>query len=175
MLHHALSPLGGIAGRFCRNLLVELAKNPAVQIDFVSISDAHHYTSESFGSTVATHRLNVYKTKSNRFTPDELFEYQAKSYIFILRTARNITYDLVHALGAFPEGYTAYSFKTRIPYMISLLPWDAAVQKNMMAPAPRAMKSFERGLVRSAVRVFRHRRNPNPKQIALDYLKAYSE
>lgn len=175
MLHHAFLPLGGAAGKFAKDLLEALAAEKGLHVDFVSISNTRVYQSDSFGSNVVTHRLNVYKGKTRGWTADELYEYQAKCHIFILRTSRNIRYNLIHAMGQFPESYTAYTFRTRFPYFMSLLPWDAAAAKLLTQNRPEALKSLVREFERRAARVFNHRRSSTrgPRQIAKMYADAY--
>ncbi len=169
MLHHAFPPLGGKTGRFACELLKAIAKVSDISVDFVSISNSHVYQSEPLGSRVVVHRLNVYKEKSKSFTERELFEYQAKSYIFILRTSRKIEYDLIHAIGIFPESFTAYAFKSRFPYFLSLLPSDESI---------KALRSMGGEFRRAAEIVFDHstaKSGWNAPVAAKSYLMAYRQ
>lgn len=168
MIHHALDPLGGRGGRTIRRLLEFLGNDPAVHIDFLTISDRPVYQSESIHSGVTTHRLNVYKKTQGKITADELFEFQAKSYIFILRTSRNVRYDLIHALGIFPEAYTAWAFRRRIPYALSLMPSTPA--------GAREFAALSGPCKRQARRVFNHTAGlggPSLHKIAKSYLETY--
>ena len=156
MLHHACSPLGAAAGRFVRSLLKEFSLQKGIFVDFVCVSPSNAYQATIFGERVTAHRLNVYKGKSGQFSMEELFEYQAKSYIFILRTSRKIKYDLIHALGLFPESCTAYAFRIRFPYCVSLLPTDSAAASILTGGRPESLESFGKEIMRSAKAVFDH-------------------
>lgn len=160
MLHHAHPPLGGNGGRYARRLLESLSGQKNIRIDFVSISDREIYQTESIGEGVTIHRLNVYKTVEKKITADELYEYQAKSYIFILRTARKVKYDLIHALGIFPECFTAYAFRRKFPYVVTPMPSDAQVAKVMTGGHPEALSSLGREFRRAANRVFKSSLDP---------------
>lgn len=122
MLHHAYPPDGPDE---LRGLLGEIGLETDIAIEFISISDIHLYQSEKFGETATTHRLNVFRTPGQPYSLQELAEFQAKSYIFILRTARKVRYDAIHALGEFPEAWVAYLFRDRFPYFVTPMPTDA--------------------------------------------------
>lgn len=156
MLHHAFPPLGGPSGWFARDILEALSGIDRLQVDFVSVSESHVYQSETVGDRVVTHRLNVYKGKSKKLTAAELYEYQTKSFIFILRTSRKIRYDLIHALGMFPESLTAYAFRARFPYAVSRLPTDRAAAGLLTDGAHKALIPFGKEILRKASAVFDH-------------------
>lgn len=176
MLHHLLPPLRDRTGRSVRPILEALATEPGIHIDFVTVSESHVYQSESIGDTVTIHRLNVYRQRGGPLSTDELFEYQTKSYIFILRTARKIQYDLIHALGIFPEAYTAYAFKNRFPYILSLLPSDRVVSARMMGGRSESLKSLGREFAERAWAVFDHSKmRLNPVETAKKFAAAYAK
>jgi len=176
MLHHAFPPLGGKGGRDMARLMGSFSRHTDIQIDHVTISDKPVYQSDEIGGTVVTHRLNVYRRSPLRgFGAGELFEYQAKSYLFILRTSRKVPYDLVHAMGIFPEGYTAYAFRDRFPYLVSLLPSDEASMARMTGGRAVDLAALSHHIRVGARRIFDHRRAVPfpPPGLAKRYAEAY--
>lgn len=108
--NYEFPPLGGGAGNTSLYLLREYAKNPEIEVDFVTSSIDGQYHLLKMGENINIHRLGGEKT---------LFGFSKSAYDFSKKLAEKNSYDLIHAFSLFPCGIAARKLgkKLKIPYL----------------------------------------------------------
>lgn len=122
--NYEFPPLGGGAGNASYYLLSEYAKNPEVQVDFVTASIDGQYHLLKMGENVSIHRLPIGKNADNIHyqTKKELVAYTWKAFWFARTLAKKNKYDLTHSFFTVPCGFISMLLKWEfgLPYIISL-------------------------------------------------------
>lgn len=122
--NYEFPPLGGGAGNASHYLLREYAKNPEIQVDFVTASVDENYHQLKMGGNVTIHRLPIGKNAQNIHyqTKEELIAYTWKAYWFSRKLAKQNSYDLTHSFFSVPCGFISMLLKWefKLPYIISL-------------------------------------------------------
>lgn len=117
-------PLGGGAGNASFYILREYAKNPELEVDFVTASIDESYHLETMGENVRIHRLPIGKNAANIHyqTKGELMRYTWKAFWFAQKLVRQNKYDLTHSFFSVPCGFISMLLKWGfgVPYIISL-------------------------------------------------------
>lgn len=122
--NYEFPPLGGGAGNASYYLLAEYAKNPDIQVDFVtaSVDDQYHFL--KIGENINVHRLPIGKNAANIHyqTKKDLISYTWKAFWFARKLAKQNKYDLTHSFFTVPCGFISYLLKLEfgLPYIISL-------------------------------------------------------
>lgn len=117
-------PLGGGAGNASHYILQEYAKNPEIQVDFVtsSIDDQQHLL--KIGENISIHRLPIGKNQENIHYQSkwDIINYYKIAYKFAKQLVKENQYDLTHSFFSVPCGYISYKLwkKYKIPYIVSL-------------------------------------------------------
>jgi len=122
--NYEFPPLGGGAGNASYYLLREYAKNPDLQVDFVTASVDEKYHLLKMGENITIHRLPIGKNAENIHyqTKKELISYTWNAYWFARKLAKQNAYDLSHSFFSVPCGVISMFLKWefKIPYIISL-------------------------------------------------------
>ncbi|EKD58410.1 MAG: glycosyl transferase group 1 protein [uncultured bacterium] len=122
--NYEFPPLGGGAGNASFYLLSEYAKNPEIQVDFVTASIDGQYHQLKMGENVTIHRLPIGKNADNIHyqTKQELIAYTWKAFWFARKLAKKNSYDLTHSFFSVPCGFISMLLKWEfgLPYIISL-------------------------------------------------------
>lgn len=122
--NYEFPPLGGGAGNASFYLLAEYAKNPEVQVDFVTASIDGQYHLLKMGENITIHRLPIGKNSENIYyqTKKELISYTWNSYWFARKLAKQNKYDLTHSFFSVPCGLVSMLLKWefKLPYIVSL-------------------------------------------------------
>jgi glycosyltransferase involved in cell wall biosynthesis len=122
--NYEFPPLGGGAGNASYYLLREYAKNPEVQVDFVTASIDGQYHLLKMGDNISIHRLPIGKNSENIHyqTKKELISYTWNAFWFARKLAKQNKYDLTHSFFSVPCGMISLLLKWefKLPYIISL-------------------------------------------------------
>ena len=122
--NYEFPPLGGGAGNASYYLLGEYAKNPEIQVDFVTASIDDKYHLSKMGENINIHRLPIGKNASNIHyqTKKELISYTWNAYWFARKLAKKNKYDLTHSFFSVPCGFISMLLKWEygLPYIVSL-------------------------------------------------------
>lgn len=114
---------GGVENT-CFFLLREYAKNPELQIDFVTASIDGQYHQLKFGDNIDIHRLPLGKGLENAEvqTRKNLALFAKNAYAFSKRLAEQNSYDLLQANSLSAVGKTAWKLgrKFKLPYVVIL-------------------------------------------------------
>lgn len=117
-------PLGGGAGNASYYILQEFAKNPELEVDFVTSSIDDKYHQEKIGENITIHRLPIGKNNSNIHfqSQKDLLAYAKEAWRFAKQLCKLKKYDLSHSFFTVPCGYLSWKLKKKfgIPYVISL-------------------------------------------------------
>lgn len=117
-------PLGGGAGNASFYFLREFAKNPDLEMDFITSSEDNEYHREEIGGKIIVHRLPIGKNKKNLHfqSQKDLLVYAWKAYLFSRKLAKENKYDLSHSFFTVPCGFLSYILEKefKIPYIVSL-------------------------------------------------------
>jgi glycosyltransferase involved in cell wall biosynthesis len=122
--NYEFPPLGGGAGNASFYLLREYAKNPEIEVDFVtsSIDDKYHLL--KMGENITIHSLPIGKNPDNIHyqTKGELIRYSWRAYWFSRKLAKKNKYDLTHSFFSVPCGFISMLLKWeyKLPYIVSL-------------------------------------------------------
>ncbi|EKE20155.1 MAG: glycosyl transferase group 1 protein [uncultured bacterium] len=122
--NYKFPPLGTEAGNASFHLLREYAKNPEVEIDFVTASIDGQYHLLKMGDNINIHRLPVGKNVDNIHyqTKKELISYAWNAFWFARKLAKKNSYDLSHSFFSVPCGFVSMLLKWEfgLPYVVSL-------------------------------------------------------
>lgn len=122
--NYEFPPLGGGAGNASFYLLKEYAKNPEIQVDFVTASVDGQYHLLKMGENINIHRLPIGKNANNIHyqTKKELISYSWSAFWFARKLAKKNKYDLTHSFFSVPCGFISMLLKWEfsLPYIISL-------------------------------------------------------
>lgn len=122
--NYEFPPLGGGAGNASFYLLREYAKNPEVQVDFVTASIDEKYHLLKMGENINIHRLPIGKNADNIHyqTKKDLIAYTWNAYWFSRKLAKQNAYDLTHSFFSVPCGAISLLLKWefKLPYIVSL-------------------------------------------------------
>lgn len=122
--NYEFPPLGGGAGNASYYLLREYAKNPEIQVDFVTASIDEKYHLLQMGDNINIHRLPIGKNSENIHyqTKKELIAYTWNAFWFARKLAKQNKYDLTHSFFSVPCGLISLFLKWefKLPYIISL-------------------------------------------------------
>lgn len=122
--NYEFPPLGGGAGNASFYLLREYAKNPEVEVDFVTASVDEEYHFLELGDGINVHRIPIGKNPSNIHyqTKKELISYSWNAYWFARKLAKKNKYDLTHSFFSVPCGFLSLLLKWefKLPYIVSL-------------------------------------------------------
>ena len=118
-------------------LMQQYAKNPQIQIDFVTASLDGQYHLLQMNENISIHRLPVKKNMADLRTlkTGEIFSIARQFYGFSKKLAKSNRYDVTHAFGSFPAGVAALflTWSLKIPYIISLHSVDVIDSKKSFA------------------------------------------
>lgn len=122
--NYEFPPLGGGAGNASFYLLREYAKNPEIEVDFVTASVDEKYHLLKFGNGINVHRIPIGKNPGNIHyqTKKELISYSWNAYWFARKLAKQNKYDLTHSFFSVPCGFLSLLLKLefKLPYIVSL-------------------------------------------------------
>lgn len=122
--NYEFPPLGGGAGNASYYLLREYAKNPELEVDFVTASIDGQYHLLKMGENINIHRLPIGKNAENIHyqTKKELISYTWNAFWFARKLAKQNHYDLTHSFFSVPCGVISMflKFEFKLPYIISL-------------------------------------------------------
>lgn len=122
--NYEFPPLGGGAGNASFYLLKEYAKNPQIQVDFITASIDENYHLLKMGENISIHRLPIGKNAANIHyqTKKDLVSYTWKAFWFARKLAKQNSYDLTHSFFSVPCGFISLLLKWqfKLPYIISL-------------------------------------------------------
>ncbi|EKE25801.1 MAG: glycosyl transferase group 1 protein [uncultured bacterium] len=122
--NYEFPPLGGGAGNASYYILNEYAKNPNVEVDFVTASVDEQYHLFKIGENISVHRIPIGKNAANIHfqTKKDLISYTWKSFWFARDLAKKNKYDLTHSFFTVPCGFISMLLKWEfgLPYIISL-------------------------------------------------------
>jgi glycosyltransferase involved in cell wall biosynthesis len=122
--NYEFPPLGGGAGNASYYLLREYAKNPELEVDFVTASIDGEYHLLKMGENINIHRLPIGKNADNIHyqTKKELIAYTWNAFWFARKLAKQNSYDLTHSFFSVPCGVISMmlKFEFKLPYIISL-------------------------------------------------------
>lgn len=122
--NYEFPPLGGGAGNASFYLLKEYAKNPEVEVDFVTSSIDGQYHLLKMGDNVNIHRLPIGKNADNIHyqTKKELISYTWNAFWFARKLAKKNKYDMTHSFFSVPCGFISMLLKWEfgLPYIVSL-------------------------------------------------------
>lgn len=117
-------PLGGGAGVASSYLLREYAKNPDLEVDFITSSVDQNYNVIKVGENITVHALPIGKNAGNIHyqTKKELLKYSWKAFWFARKLCKQKRYDLTHSFFSVPCGFLSMllKFEFKLPYVVSL-------------------------------------------------------
>jgi glycosyltransferase involved in cell wall biosynthesis len=122
--NYEFPPLGGGAGNASHYLLRQYAKNPDLQVDFItsSIDEKQHLF--KMGENISIHRLPIGKNPDNIHyqSKGELLRYTWSAFWFARKLAKENEYDLTHSFFSVPCGFISLLLKWefKLPYIVSL-------------------------------------------------------
>jgi hypothetical protein len=130
MLTYEFPPLGGGAGNAAAELVRSLGKVSGLSVVVVTSStDAFYVEHEVFSPNSTIFYLSIGKKAGNIHyqTNVELLRYNFACHRFLRKLLAEETFDLCHAVMTVPAGASAWIFRKRIPYIVSLqgsdVPW----------------------------------------------------
>lgn len=139
--NYEFPPLGGGASTFNDYLFREFAKDPSVVIDCITSSDDHCDKIESFSENITLYRINVRKKNIHFWTQTEVMRYLLGAGKIVSDLLCRNRYDLSHGFAGFPSGFLSWRYRSRMPYLLSLLGSDVpgfnprlSFQYAVMAP-----------------------------------------
>ena len=121
-LNHEFPPIGGGAANATFYLLKELANFNDLEIDLTTSSPDKKFHKEKFSKTISVYKIPIgVDVKSAHYLNNKkflIYLLQARKLIKDLLSKRE--YDLCHAFFTLPAGLTAYLFKKKMPYIVSI-------------------------------------------------------
>lgn len=120
ILNYEYPPLGGGAANALYYLLREFSSLSDVKVDLVTSSPDGKFELARLSDNVSIHKMAIKKKNRHYWTQREIIDYSVKASRYARRLMDATHYDLCHAFFAIPCGVTAYRFRRRLPYIVSL-------------------------------------------------------